>query len=787
MSCSTVSLAQIINAGSNIENSSEIVIPGDYTKTGDDALINNGGVLILKGNLINQATQSPIFQYFKVDNQDTTFYIGEVRFIGDSLQQVISSYTGQEAIHNFIIQKTDNELRLDANLHIGRKLVMNSNNLYLNSKNIQFEFDAYRNAMGRLENESESSYIYDDSVGTGALYNTLQGNLAAIDFDDSLGIEIASNVAVSNLRVERKHYKENEVANGSIRRVFRLIPLDESDEDIAYDSLVLHYFDFDFNPARMNEGNFGPWINTGPQARWHSGWRENKSIRNPAQNFVTGLYEQKYGSGQTIAIAEVDCNNPPNLHFPADTLFICEGAELELSAEGTAGLERLWSTGETGHTISVSEEGWYYLRVWGIDGCTAEDSVFVDVKPIPEAEIGFYGAGFTCRGNEIRFRNLTDAYEDPSGIDPEKLDTAGHRYTWRFRDGNSSGQSSPLFEPVYTYRNEGTFYPQLIVESRYGCRDTATTDVRILEHPNAQFSAETLCQNETVTLHHLSDTKDKTGSHRYTWTLMPQETSHESSEFDDLPSWTLEEGGVHHIRLIAELNGCSDTALQHFQVNPRPLVAFTAPESACQGAPVSLTNQTTVPSGEVTYQWQFGNGQSSALPQPTVTYTSEGNHQIVLTATSGEGCHAKDSAWIDILPLPDVDFAYSPACAGDTVQIDLLNHHHSHTYEWTLNGAPLTGTNPLRLALEEEGSYTLALLATSSSGCANTNTRTLEAYPLPVAGFTASDQCLGAESTFINTSSITHGSMSYVWKLGTAHYSTEGNPRSLSPMRANTK
>ncbi len=774
------SKAQIINAGSQIENNagSTITIPDNYIKTDTSARINNAGTIIIGGDLINQNTGEPIFEYKAVDKEDTISYKGRLYFIGDSVQRVTSRFSGKENFHRFIIDKSDNEVQLEADVFIGTKLEMKNKNLYLNSREIEFEYNLSKNAVATIDHESEWSYVYDDSIGTGALYSIVDGSMVDDNpFDDSLGIEVISTAHTNSLKIERRHYRENEVANGSINRVFRLIPMDASDEDNPYDHLVANYYDFDYNPSQLDEENFGPWLNEGNNTRWYTGWKEGTSQRDTDLNFVTGDHNQVYGTGKTVAIAEVDCDNPPPIHFKSDSLYLCGGAEVKIKPDSTEGLEHKWSTGSTSVEITVNTEGWYTLQVWGVDGCTNRDSVFVDVKPIPEAEIGFYGAGFTCFGNEIKFKNLTDRYDDPAAVDPEKLDTIGHQYTWLFHDGSSSGQMSEEFEPIYTYRNQGTFYPELIVESRFECKDTATIDVRILEIPKAKFTAENLCQDDTISIDHQSSTEGSSGTVRYDWGLLPEGLTYTTMAFDDLPEWSLENGGKHEISLITTLNGCSDTTSQQFIVNNKPQIDFAIPASACQGTFVDFKNNSVIDSGFVSYHWEMGNGQTSALEEPTAKYDEAGIFSVKLTATSGEGCAISDSSEIEIISLPDTDFTIANACAEDTIQVDILNFIAGNTYQWKLDGVDYPGANPLRLAFDEAGSHSLELAVSTPQSCAAKASQSMEIYPKPQAGFLAENQCFGGVAVFVDQSTIDYGSMNRLWKFGDDIYSTERNPK----------
>jgi len=56
------------------------------------------------------------------------------------------------------------------------------------------------------------------------------------------------------------------------------------------------------------------------------------------------------------------------------------------------------------------------------------------------------------------------------------------------------------------------------------------------------------------------------------------------------------------------------------------------------GGKVNFTSKTAVVTQPVTYQWNFGDGQTSTDPSPTITYASSGTRDICLTITDAKKC-----------------------------------------------------------------------------------------------------------------------------------------------------
>lgn len=87
------------------------------------------------------------------------------------------------------------------------------------------------------------------------------------------------------------------------------------------------------------------------------------------------------------------------------------------------------------------------------------------------------------------------------------------------------------------------------------------------------------------------------------------------------------------------LDGQSNSSTTDVEVYARPTANFTA-GSGCVGQPIQFTStSTTTPSGQAitSYQWDFGDGQSSTQQNPTHTYTTAGNKSVSLTVGIGNG------------------------------------------------------------------------------------------------------------------------------------------------------
>jgi PKD repeat protein len=132
-----------------------------------------------------------------------------------------------------------------------------------------------------------------------------------------------------------------------------------------------------------------------------------------------------------------------------------------------------------------------------------------------------------------------------------------------------------------------------------------------------------------------------------------------------------------------------------------PQALFTSTGSACLDAPILFTNASSL--NATGFSWDFGDGTTSQLENPSNIYTSPGTYDVTLTVTSpvfdNEGnviCTCSDSyteeVTVDNLVGPEI-FWISTLCEGDTSSY--WTDADCGNYFWDVldsNGTPITFT-----------------------------------------------------------------------------------------------
>jgi hypothetical protein len=202
----------------------------------------------------------------------------------------------------------------------------------------------------------------------------------------------------------------------------------------------------------------------------------------------------------------------------------------------------------------------------------------------------------------------------------------------------------------------------------------------------------------------------------------------------------------------------------------------------CSGTTVTFNSSTTTGSPAPTFLWNFGDGVTSTLANPTHTYTTTASKTITvtLTATNGLG-NNQTSTTITVNPnLPAsvkiTDNATSNTiCNGVSVTFTATpTNGGTPTYQWDTNGVSVSGAtgatwSPTYL---KNGDIVKCIMTEVGETCptgspATSNTETMTVHPnLPASvsiAATATAICAGTDVTFTATPTNGGSAPTYKW------------------------
>ncbi|WP_165074418.1 PKD domain-containing protein, partial [Methanogenium sp. MK-MG] len=273
---------------------------------------------------------------------------------------------------------------------------------------------------------------------------------------------------------------------------------------------------------------------------------------------------------------------------------------------------------------------------------------YITVRTDPPVANFTFDPAAPLAGNPVTF---TDA---STGI----VDT----YFWDFGDG----ATATISVPVHAYAVAGTYTVNLTATNSGGSdsfQDTVTVSVQ--DAPVVLFSAAPrfLEANNTVDFVDLSS-----GYNITAWAWDFGDTIGTSTE--QSPSYVYLLSGIYNVSLTVTNAGGSDTMTMNDYITvtgPAPAASFTA-NVTTGDKPLTVTftdtSQAFAGANIVTWAWDFGDGGTSALQNPTYTYSDSGSYNVFLTVTDDATTPASDtSAPTNIMvsgPAPVADFNGTP-------------------------------------------------------------------------------------------------------------------------------
>jgi PKD repeat protein len=345
-------------------------------------------------------------------------------------------------------------------------------------------------------------------------------------------------------------------------------------------------------------------------------------------------------------------------------------------------------------------------------------------------------AGFSANGLSVQFNNQT------TGAVNSRL--------WDFGDGSTS----TLLHPNHTYAAPGTYNVCLI--SNGACRsDTQCLSINVCTSPptsgfNPSFTGLTAAFNNT-SLNAVS----------YEWDFGDGGTATVAT-----PTHAYLAIGNYNVCLVTTSScGDKDTLCSTITVCTNPIASMSLANGGNGNLSFTDHSQHTV-----SWSWDFGDGGTSSLQNPTHQYQNDGNYTICLIVQSSCGADTVCNI-VSVCGIPVVA-AFSESIVGLNVNFS-GNSTNTSTYSWDFgDGSPVvTGANPSH-SYAAIGNYLVCMNSASACGTVDSICRLITVCIPPVAGFNPVNAGAG-NFNFVDFS--THAN-SWFWDFGNGDTSHQQSP-----------
>ena len=220
------------------------------------------------------------------------------------------------------------------------------------------------------------------------------------------------------------------------------------------------------------------------------------------------------------------------------------------------------------------------------------------------------------------------------------ISTGPHdRWAWTFGDGGISNYSSPQ----YTYNGEGTYNVSLFVDlisggaqglvSKYDYVQAIPTGVTSFTASNTSgYSPLTVQFNDTSTGYIEPVT--------YLWDFGDGQ---KSTNKNPVHVYTISSASYTYPVTLTVSGYCgqTQTATEFITVESPPQVSALFTSDVTNGiAPLTVNFKDTSTGSPVSWLWNFGDGSTSTMQNPSHTYTASGLYTVTLAVTSAQGIPA---------------------------------------------------------------------------------------------------------------------------------------------------
>lgn len=206
----------------------------------------------------------------------------------------------------------------------------------------------------------------------------------------------------------------------------------------------------------------------------------------------------------------------------------------------------------------------------------------------------------------------------------------------------------------------------------------------------------------------------------------------------------------------------------------------TGGSSFCAGTEVQITDQSYSGLGNISsWEWDFDNGQTSTQQNPVITYENPGNYNITQAITDQAGCSDTAVFSITVEARPTADLLADNVCQGEALQFtdqSTISAGTVDNWQWAFGDGNGSNTQNPSHTYDTSGTYTVSLVASTSQGCSDSITSSVEIYPLPTANAEYETDLL--DVAFNNTSL---GGVDYLWIFPDSSTSTLANPEYAFP------
>ncbi|MEP7279848.1 MAG: PKD domain-containing protein [Bacteroidota bacterium] len=315
--------------------------------------------------------------------------------------------------------------------------------------------------------------------------------------------------------------------------------------------------------------------------------------------------------------------------------------------------------------------------------------------------------------------------------------STGSPISWNWDFG---GQLSNAQNPRFSFY-PGTYTITLTVRNSFGINSVTKSNYIVANpSPTASFVADKTisCLPGNIQFTDLS-VPNAGNIIKWEWDL-----GDGTKDASQNPKHTYTAAGYYNIYLkVTSTTGCSSatSAARYIRmVNGVKADFNTTGPATCKPPYNIFYNNLTSGPGNITYNWDLGNGNTSTLPSPTGNYTTAGSYTVKLTAQSDFGC---SDAIQKTIPINGITTSFTvnndSICLGSPVSFQSTSSPAPVKVLWDFGDGTSSGQlSPPPKIYASPGTYPVTLYGTFTS-CTDSAKKNIIVFGKPAVDFYSAD------------------------------------------------
>lgn len=446
--------------------------------------------------------------------------------------------------------------------------------------------------------------------------------------------------------------------------------------------------------------------------------------------------------------------NPAPTPTVAQLGSLCAGGSAQLQATG--GVSYMWS-GPSGYNsvtnpTTIFLEGLYQVTATNASGCTALSQINVQYVSGPTASISTLNFLTYCIGT---------AYS----VNMCALGNVNYTYLW---SNGATTQCASVSTP-------GS-YTVVVTDVTNGC--TALSNALVVQEDSCNGGSGgpgSCTPNGSVSFTHTSCnpvafTNTSVNAFNFSWNFGDFNFSNLTN-----PTHSYSQAGFYLVvlsGLVPSTNGVDTCVLQDTAHIEIPLLAKFDVASGCWNDSVCFTDKSTYTAGNniTSWSWNFGDANTSSLPNPCHLYAAPGTYIVTLTVSNGL-CTDVFTDTVIVPAKPTAAFSFSsPNCINNPVLFTDASFASINYWNWNFGDAGTSlNQNPTH-SFNPANTYTVTLIVHDIYGCYDTTQQNITIVAPALSGnITAFPDTVVCAGTNVLLVAPPCGICSYLWSNGSTN------------------